>query len=75
MEALYFDIINVGRLIDPMTDREFWEFINTDKYGNRGTDLAGLLNLLDIIISRKGYESKEALIYKLLINENSTNTK
>lgn len=69
MEALYSDMINIGRLINPMTDGEFWEFINTDKYGNKGTDREGLANLLSMIISRLGYESKELLIYKLMNNE------
>ena len=69
MESLYLDIIRIENLIYPMSDKEFWEFINTDKYGNRGTDIAGLLNLLTMIISKEGYESKELLIYKVLSNE------
>lgn len=69
MESFYLDTIRVENLIYPMSDKEFWEFINTDKYGNRGTDIVGLLNLLTMIISKNGYESKELLIYKVLSNE------
>lgn len=69
MESLYLDTIRIENLIYPMSDKEFWEFINTDKYGNRGTDIVGLLNLLTMIISKDGYESKELLIYKVLSNE------
>lgn len=69
MEDFYLDTIRIENLIYPMSDKEFWEFINTDKYGNRGTDIVGLLNLLTMIISKDGYESKELLIYKVLSNE------
>lgn len=71
MNSFYDNIINVDNLIYPMSDKEFWEFINTDMYGNRGTDVIGLKNLLTMISSKKGYESKELLIYKLLAYESS----
>lgn len=73
MDSLYLDMININKLIYPMSDKEFWEFINTDKYGNRGTDKIGLLNLLHMIMSKRGFESKETLIYKLLSYEVSKN--
>ncbi len=66
METEYLDLINIGRLIAPMSDLEFWEFLGKDKYGLDNFDKESALILLNKIMSLPGYEAKEIMIYKKL---------
>lgn len=74
IEDEYNSNINLESFIGSMSDTEFIEFLNKDVYGNDNPDKDAILNLLDLIKGKAGFESKEKLIYiKLAELKNNTN--
>lgn len=64
------DIIDRYNLVLPMKSAEFASWLGKDRYGNDCVDEPAVLNFLSIISSEAGWEEKESLIYKFLIDEN-----
>ena len=63
MEEDYKKPVSLDTFIGDMTDAEFAQFLNKDKYGNDNPDKEAILNLLKAIGGKAGFESKEKLIY------------
>ncbi len=60
------DEISFDKLILPMSDEEFYNFLSKDRYGNEGIDKESILNLLSLMKDRVEFASKEKIIYKKL---------
>ena len=58
--------ITLDKLVLPMSDDEFYNFLSKDRYGNKGLEKEAILNLLRLIEGRVEFESKEKIIYKKL---------
>lgn len=66
----YLVISDVDNLVKPMDDYEFIQFLNKDRYGGDNPDKEAILNLLEIIKGRDGYDTKEKIIYMKLASLN-----
>jgi len=65
---LYKEIIDIYKLILPMSDEEFTRFLHLDEYGNINPKQAAILSLLEKIKDKQEFERHELIIYKVLAN-------
>ena len=65
---LYKEIIDIYKLILPMSDEEFTRVLHLDEYGNINPKQAAILSLLEKIKDKQEFERHELIIYKVLSN-------
>lgn len=62
------ELLDLENIVGKMNNEEFSQFLDRDGYGNYNPNKKAILNLLNLIKDKKGFEEKEQIIYKKLAN-------
>lgn len=61
-------VLELENIVGKMDNKEFSDFLDRDGYGNYNPNKKAILNLLNLIKDKKGFEEKEKIIYQKLSN-------